>query len=331
MEEHHYLIRGGIAGRERLRVLARVMRPATLALLERAGVTAGLRCLDVGCGGGDVTFDLASLVGITGHVVGVDLDATKVELARGDAEQAEVANVEFRVADLTQGLGEAEYDVVYARFLLTHLRDPAAGVALMQAALRPGGRIVLEDIDYRGSLCYPESDVFRRNNEIYEETARRNGGDPHVGIRLARLLLDAGFERVQPSIAHPVGLEGEVKLLPPLTIENIKAMAVAHGVATAEEIDAVVDELYAIARDPTIMVSNPYIFQAWGTLAVEDARPLVEEGALAPVTKPGEPRTSRSGDGRYSSCSAASSHSDSSSSRCAARAWSSADSWASRS
>ena len=47
MEEHHYLIRGGIAGRERLRVLARVMRPGTLALLERAGVTAGLRCLDV--------------------------------------------------------------------------------------------------------------------------------------------------------------------------------------------------------------------------------------------------------------------------------------------
>ena len=72
MEEHHYLIRGGIAGRERLRVLARVMRPGTLALLERVGVTAGLRCLDVGCGGGEVTFDLASLVGITGHVVGVE-------------------------------------------------------------------------------------------------------------------------------------------------------------------------------------------------------------------------------------------------------------------
>ena len=54
--------------------------------------------------------------------------------------------------------------------------------------------------------------------------------------------------------------------MPPLTIENIKAMAVAHGVATAEEVDAVVDDLYTLARDPTIMVSNPYIFQAWGTL-----------------------------------------------------------------
>ncbi len=124
MDEHHYLIRGGIEGRERMRVVGRVMRPTTLALLERAGVTAGMRCLDVGCGAGEVTFDLASLVGITGQVVGVDLDATKIDLARGDAEQAEVTNVEFRVADLTEGLGEAEYDVVYARFLLTHLQRP---------------------------------------------------------------------------------------------------------------------------------------------------------------------------------------------------------------
>ena len=83
-----------------------------------------MRCLDVGCGGGDVTFDLASLVGITGSVVGVDVDATKIELARGDAQQAEVPNVEFQVADLTDGLGEDEYDVVYARFVLTHLRRP---------------------------------------------------------------------------------------------------------------------------------------------------------------------------------------------------------------
>ena len=97
MDDHHYLIRGGIEGRERLRVLARVMRPTTLPLLERAGVTAGMRCLDVGCGGGDVTLRPGLARRDHRSVVGVDLDATKIELARGDAEQAEVTNVEFRV------------------------------------------------------------------------------------------------------------------------------------------------------------------------------------------------------------------------------------------
>ena len=264
MDEHHYLIRGGIEGRERMRVVGRVLRPTTLPLLERAGVVAGMRCLDVGCGAGEVTFDLASLVGITGAVVGVDLDATKIELARGDAEQAEVGNVEFRVADITDGLGDEEYAVVYARFLLTHLRDPGLGVETMKNALRPGGILIVEDIDYAGAFCYPDSEVFRRSNEIYAQSALHNGGDPFIGVKLPRLMLDAGFERVHPSIAHPVGLEGDVKLLAPLTIENIKAMAVKLGVATADEVDAVVDELYALARDPRVLVSIPHIVQAWG-------------------------------------------------------------------
>jgi SAM-dependent methyltransferase len=262
--EHHYLIRGGLEGRERLRVLGRVMRPTTLPLLERAGVTAGTRCLDVGCGGGDVTFDLASLVGLTGLAVGIDLDATKIELARADAEQVGVTNIEFRVADLTEGLGEAAYDVVYARFVLTHLQDPDAALARMKEVLRPGGRLVVEDIDFRGSFCDPENASFERYEEIYEESARRNGGDPWIALRLPSMLVAAGFERVQPTVVQPAALDGEVKLLPPLTLENIRATAVRHGVADEEEIDRLLDDLYAVARDPHSFVGNPRMVQVIG-------------------------------------------------------------------
>jgi hypothetical protein len=69
---------------------------------------------------------------------------------------------------------------------------------------------------------------------------------------------------VTPSIVQPAGIEGEVKLLPPLTVENIKAMTVKHGLATDEEVDAVVDQLYAIARDSTTFVAIPRIVQVWG-------------------------------------------------------------------
>jgi 2-polyprenyl-3-methyl-5-hydroxy-6-metoxy-1,4-benzoquinol methylase len=68
-ERYHYIIRGGVEGRERLRVLARVMRPTTLNLFDRVGIRPGMACLDVGCGGGDVTFELADLVGPKGRVV----------------------------------------------------------------------------------------------------------------------------------------------------------------------------------------------------------------------------------------------------------------------
>lgn len=264
MSGHHYLIRGGIEGRERLRVLGRVMRPTTLLLLERAGVAAGMRCLDVGCGGGDVTFDLASLVGLTGTAVGIDIDATKVELARADAAQVAVANVEFQVGDVTQGLGVEEYDVVYARFVLTHLPDPAGAVAAMSRALRSGGRLIVEDIDFRGSFCEPVNLSFERYEEIYEESARRNGGDPWVGVRVPRMLVDAGFARVRPHVVQPADLEGESKVMPALTLENIRATAVRHGVATEEEVDVIVDELYALARDPRTYVANPRMVQVVG-------------------------------------------------------------------
>src|SRR5262249_57364292 len=83
-----YIIRGGQAGRERLRLLARVLWPTTRELFKRAGVREGLRCLDVGCGGGDLSLDLARLVGAHGSVLGIDLDEVKIEAARKGAEAA---------------------------------------------------------------------------------------------------------------------------------------------------------------------------------------------------------------------------------------------------
>jgi SAM-dependent methyltransferase len=154
--------------------------------------------------------------------------------------------------------------VVYIRFVLTHLRDTGAGLEAIRRALRPDGRLVVEDIDFRGSFCDPENPSFERYEEIYEESARRNGGDPWIGLRLPSMLLAAGFERVQPNVVQPAGLEGEVKLLPALTLENIRATAIAHGVSTDDEVDRLLDDLYAVARDPGSFVGNPRIVQVIG-------------------------------------------------------------------
>src|SRR5215470_866804 len=99
-DSSHYVIRGGVEGRERLRVIARVMRASSMSMFDRLGLRDGCQCLDVGCGGGDVTLDLARRVGPHGRVVGVDIDEKKLEIARTEARQLGVANVEFRVADV---------------------------------------------------------------------------------------------------------------------------------------------------------------------------------------------------------------------------------------
>jgi 2-polyprenyl-3-methyl-5-hydroxy-6-metoxy-1,4-benzoquinol methylase len=83
-----YVIRGGRDGYNRLLVLARASWPDTAALFDRAGIGPGMQCVDLGCGGGEVTFELARLVAPGGSVTGVDMDEVKLDLARKAAVSA---------------------------------------------------------------------------------------------------------------------------------------------------------------------------------------------------------------------------------------------------
>ena len=108
------MLRGGRWGYDRLRILARVRRAETLELLGRAGVSPGQRCVDLGSGGGEVSF----------------------ELAREAAAERGVANVEFRAANVNDWAQPGAYDLVYCRFLLQHLSRPGDLLRRMWEAVR---------------------------------------------------------------------------------------------------------------------------------------------------------------------------------------------------
>jgi len=92
----HYVIRGGHAGKRRLEILARTMWPTTFQLLKRIGVREGMACLDLGCGGGDVTLGMARVVGAGGRVVGIDMDSVKLAAAREEAVRQNLGQAKFR-------------------------------------------------------------------------------------------------------------------------------------------------------------------------------------------------------------------------------------------
>jgi ubiquinone/menaquinone biosynthesis C-methylase UbiE len=264
VERSDYIIRGGIEGRERLRILSRVMQPSTHDLLHRAGVRPGMTCLEVGSGGGDVAFDLARMLEPSGQVVGTDIDRTKLDLARREAEAQGLANIEFRFADITLDDPEEEFDLVHARFILTHLPDPLGALRRMRQALKPGGVAAVEDIDFRGYFCEPECPALWRYVALYSQTCRRKGGDANIGPRLPALLTEAGFENVQMNIVQPAGTLGDVKLMTPITMENIADTVLAEGLASAAEIEQILAELYEYARTPGTVGCTPRVVEAWG-------------------------------------------------------------------
>jgi SAM-dependent methyltransferase len=261
---NHYVIRGGIRGRERLKVIARVLHDSTSALFDRVGVGSGSYCLDIGCGSGDITFELARRVGPDGRVVGADIDQTKLQLADDESKTLNLTNVEFKALDIRERPSEPSFDLVYARFLLTHLSDPSSAVDCFHHYLKPGGTLIVEDIDFSGYFVHPPCSAFDRYTELYCAAVRKRGGDPNIGPRLPSLLRRGGFVDVGVSVVQPVALEGATKLITPLTMENIGDAAVADGLTTKEEVDEIVKALYDYAADPTTLVAVPRIVQSWG-------------------------------------------------------------------
>jgi len=259
-----YVIRGGVEGRERLRLLSEVMGPATRRLLAEVGVPAGSVCLDVGCGGGDVTVELARAAGPAGHAVGVDLDQTVLGIARREAAQQGILNVTFEARDVTAWEPGEPFDIVYARFLLSHLADPSAILTTMRRHVRPGGAIIVEDVDFRGHFAEPDCPALSRFVELYTESVRRRDADPNIGPRLPALLREAGLDDVQMSLAHPASLKRAVKLLTPMTLDGIAGTVLADQLTTESDLREMTEQLYAFARDPHTVLAGPRIFQAWG-------------------------------------------------------------------
>lgn len=159
---------------------------------------------------------------------------------------------------------------MYSRFLLTHLSDPANAVSAFSRHLRPGGLVPVEHIDFDGCFAFPASKAFARFRELYCAVVRGRGGDPNIGPRLPLLLEQCGLENVDACVVQPIGTRGEVKLMNPLTMENIADATMQDGLATRAEIDHIVRELYEFAEDPKTITGLPRVVQAWGRRPTRD-------------------------------------------------------------
>ncbi|MCG6499911.1 methyltransferase domain-containing protein [Kitasatospora sp. A2-31] len=157
----------------------------------------GQAVLDVGCGPGTITADLAGLVGPTGRVVAVDTSAEVLEAAARVAAGRGLANVVFEVADVHElPYADGEFDVVHAHQVLQHVADPVAALREMRRVTAEGGVVAVRDVDYASMTWYPEVPELGRWLELYRDVARANGGEPDAGRRLLSWARAAGFPEV---------------------------------------------------------------------------------------------------------------------------------------
>jgi ubiquinone/menaquinone biosynthesis C-methylase UbiE len=206
---------------------------------------SGQDLLDVGCGPGTITLDLAARVA-PGRVLGVDASAEVVEEAERLRVAAGVEGVRFAVGDAyALDHADASFDVVHAHQLLQHLTDPVAALREMRRVLRPGGVLAARDSDYAGFVWAPADPLLDRWMQLYHAVTARNGGEADAGRYLLGWARAAGFDEVRASSSTWTFADAESRSWwGSLWAERVRfsafaEQAVAYGLATGAELEEI--------------------------------------------------------------------------------------------
>jgi SAM-dependent methyltransferase len=211
----------------------------------------GMSLLDVGCGPGTITFDLAGRVA-PGRVVGVDLAADVIEQA---TRAAHADAVELMVGDFHE-LDLGTFDVVHAHQVLQHLSDPVDGLRAMRRLARPGGIVAVRDSDYPAMLWAPASQGLERWRGVYLAVAQRNRAHADAGRHLLGWAHQAGLADVRYTAStwtYATGADrswwGEL-WAERSTASALAEQALDYGIATEEELADIAAAWRAWAAEP---------------------------------------------------------------------------------
>ena len=224
--------------RDRLAGIESLFDSYSTQRLAELGVSDGWHCLEVGFGAGGVALWLTGQVGSTGRVVAVDLDPRFLD---GHGR----ANLDVRKHDiLTDPLEEAAFDLAHARAVLEHIPDRQRALEHMISAVRPGGWLVLEAIDFGGVMAAalahytdpPEpAPRYERTSRAIAAAFAAVGGDANFGARLVRTLTDAGLVNIAAEARTSLVAGGTENWLPG-TVEQLADHLVSTGLVTASDI-----------------------------------------------------------------------------------------------
>ncbi len=205
----------------------------------------GMSLLDVGCGPGTITLDLAARVA-PGSTVGVDREASVVAEAQRLLDSSPISSVEFRTGDVyALEFGDESFDVVHAHQVLQHLTDPVAALVEMRRVLRQNGVLAVRDSDYGGFVWAPSDPLLDRWMQLYHDVCRRNGADADAGRSLLGWARTAGFTEIQATsstwtFADPSSRQWWGGLWADRVVSSSLAeQALDYGLSSRDELEAI--------------------------------------------------------------------------------------------
>jgi SAM-dependent methyltransferase len=250
---------------QRLAALEELLDPGTIRCLDHRGVGAGWQCAEIGAGGGSIALWLCRRVGSSGRVLATDIDARILR------ERCQEPNIEVLEHDvMVDELPPETFDLVHVRLLLAWLPDPAEALRRLVRAVKAGGLVVAEEMDFISVAPDPrlgqaDSELFVRAVQASNAAlADASGFDCTYGRSLAGEMAEAGLVDCGSEGRATMWRGGEAGgRVWRLTFEQLREPMVASGRVSAGELDRVL----ALCDDPALSFLSQITVAAWGTRA----------------------------------------------------------------
>ncbi len=239
---------------------SRIYGPSTERLCKRAGISEGMRVLEIGSGAGDVALMLAKRIGPTGQVVGVDVNADILDTARQRAADAGLQNTEFIAGDARNLDFSDKFDAVVGRFVLMYMANPPEAFANLMTHLKPGSIAAFQEPEYTlyPAVQHPDTPLMNQLIGWILDVFAHSGAHLDMGIGLYRAFVEAGLPPPTMHLESPIGAAKTwVGYRYMATIfESLLPLLKKYDLATAEEVG--VDTLATRIRQEVNTSKRPF-------------------------------------------------------------------------
>jgi SAM-dependent methyltransferase len=248
----------------RLALQHRVWRPRALDAWRRAGFTVGQTLLDIGCGPGHASLDLAEIVGPSGRIVAIDRSRRFLDTLEATRLRRGLNNITTLELDLdAEGLPAVAADGAWARWVFAFVKHPRDLLARVCRALKPGGVLVVHEyFDYATWRVTPRSPEIEEFVKVVMESWRADGGEPDIGLDLPIWLEELGFEtKSLHPIIDVVPASNFVWQWPTAFVQVGLRRLVDLGHLTAERAIAISEALAASEAAPHTLMVTPAVLE----------------------------------------------------------------------
>ncbi|QRX81422.1 class I SAM-dependent methyltransferase [Glaciimonas sp. PAMC28666] len=255
-----YLLQVGVADRERLEILAELYNPGSQSFLQAELDKSSRSILDIGCGPGQMACWFGEKF-LDSKVVGVDISDAQLAICEKRRNDLGVPNVQFFNHDITvEKIDHPLFDAAYCRFLLMHLEKWDGFFEQTLAACKPGGSIFIEEPAFP-FFCYPESASLHRANVLGNQLSTMAGLNFDCIAPLWRYIRHLDVDVCAVKFSQPALTTSREKSLLWRSFHQIKDVLLVSKLATLADVNEILTDLDAVARDPRSLVGGLRVIQ----------------------------------------------------------------------